>query len=225
MPYFYGEREGDRVTIEGTDAAHLARSLRTKPGESISVVEAPGRLLTVRVDAVSSERVTGVITAEVEHRPEPEVQVTLAIAMLPAAALELVLARCTELGASGFVVVKAERSVARGEKRSRWAAICREASMLAGRLRVPEVTGPVSLAAAWRTAENPILLDRSAEKRLSDDQGSDSVTLFIGPEGGWTENELQVAGDHTRSLGPRNLRADTAAIASVAILLASSGDM
>jgi 16S rRNA (uracil1498-N3)-methyltransferase len=216
VPYFFAERRGDRVEIGGADARHLAQSLRARPGERIMVVEPAGRLLTVRLESVARDRVEGRVEADVEHRPEPDRRVTVAAAMLPAAALELVLSRCTEAGAAGFLLVEAERSVARGSKPGRWATICREAAMLAGRLVVPEVSGPVPLAAAWASAGEPWLLDRGGPplERLAGD-----ATLFVGPEGGWSPAERALAADRVRSLGPRTLRADTAALVGVTLAL------
>lgn len=216
MPHFFALRAGDRVEITGADAGHLARSLRARPGERISVVDPAGWLLTVRLETVTPSAVTGRVEAEVEHRPEPELPVTMAIAMLPATALELALSRCTEAGAAGFVLVDAERTVARGRKPERWAAICREAAMLAGRLVVPPVTGPVAFSQAWAGAERPYLLDRGGRPL----EGLDGpATLFVGPEGGWTPRERATAGDRVLSLGPRNLRADTAALVALALAL------
>ena len=218
MPYFFATRSGDRVEISGRDAQHLARSLRARPGQRISVVEPAGRLLTVRLETVSSRSVTGLVEAEVEHHPEPQRSITLAVAMLPAASLELVLSRCTEAGAARFVLVNADRSISRAtEKAERWATICREAAMLAGRLVVPQVLSPQPFRTAWEQAEKPWLLDRPGQAFSTPPNGA---TLFIGPEGGWSPGELSVAGDHVRSLGPRNLRADTAALAALAISLA-----
>jgi 16S rRNA (uracil1498-N3)-methyltransferase len=219
LPYFFAIRDGDRVRIEGADARHLARSLRARAGERIAVVEPQGRLLTVQLDSVTSQVVQGHVVAEQPHDPEPRRRVVLAAAMLPAAALEAVLSRGTELGASGFVVVHAERSVARGAKPERWATICREAAMLAGRLRVPEVEGPLSLGQAWARARQPFLLDRTGERQLSEVASAEELTLFVGPEGGWTAEELAQAGDRVLSLGPRNLRADTAALAALSVAL------
>ncbi|TMG12795.1 MAG: RsmE family RNA methyltransferase, partial [Chloroflexi bacterium] len=136
MPAFFGQRKGGRVVIEGGDARHLAGSLRARPGESIEVVDPDGLLLDVLLDEVSSTRVEGHVVAERAHQPEPGSRITIAIANLPAQALEHVLSRCTEAGAHAFVVFNADRSVGRGRKLGRWATICREAAMLAGRLRV-----------------------------------------------------------------------------------------
>jgi 16S rRNA (uracil1498-N3)-methyltransferase len=219
VPYFFGQRSGDRVEITGLDAAHLARSLRARPGERISVVEPKGRLLTVRLESVATERVAGRVEGEVEHRPEPSRSVRLAVAMLPAAALELTLSRCTEAGAAGFVLVEAERSVARkGGRHERWATICREAAMLAGRLVVPAVSGPIPFADAWEQEQRPVMLDRGGRPlRAGRHAEMEGCTLFIGPEGGWSAAERNRAGAHVRSLGPRNLRADTAALVALAV--------
>ncbi len=95
--------------------------------------------------------------------------------------------------------------------------------MLAGRLRVPEVRGPLAFDRAWAGAEQPFLLDRSGGRHLADLEEPTDMTLFVGPEGGWTGAELAAAGDRVLSLGPRNLRAETAALAALALALADPG--
>jgi 16S rRNA (uracil1498-N3)-methyltransferase len=225
MPYFFVERrEGDRVWITGRDARHLAGSLRTRPGEVITVIDAARQeLLTIRLLAVGREETAGVIEAAQPHRPEPSTRVTMCIAMLPAAALEEALGRCTELGADRFLVVKAERSVGRGAKPQRWAAICREAAMLAGRIHVPEVAGPVGLAEVKAAAAPLFMLDRAAPASLHAAALPDEFSLGIGPEGGWSAPELE--GVESVSLGPRNLRAPNAAATALAVALAARGDL
>ncbi|HEV2036365.1 MAG TPA: RsmE family RNA methyltransferase [Candidatus Dormibacteraeota bacterium] len=218
MPSFFAERDGARAVILGDDARHLARSLRARVGETIEVVDPAGLMLTVRLDRVSADRVEGTVLAEREHRPEPSARIVIAIANLPAPALELVLSRCTEAGAFGFHVIQADRSVARGSKPVRWQNICREAAMLAGRLRVPQVEGPAPLQAIVSGAEHPVLLARGAPLRLADMAGAQDLTLLIGPEGGWTERELELVAVKA-SLGLRNLRADTAALVALATAL------
>jgi len=218
LPSFFASREGGRAVIVGGDARHLARSLRARAGEEIDVVDPDGFLLTVRLDRVSTERVEGVIVAQVEHRPEPQARITIAIAQLPAPALELVLSRCTEVGAYGFHVFHADRSVARGAKAERWNTICREAAMLAGRLRVPPVEGPSTFDEVLAAAEHPVLLVRGAPVDLADLREPRDLTLLIGPEGGWSEREVGLVAT-TAGLGPRNLRAGTAAIVGLAVAL------
>lgn len=212
MPFFFAEREGDRALIRGADARHLTQSLRVRVGEEMQVVDPNGFLLTIRVETASPSLVAGVVLSSEDHRPEPTRNVVVAIAQLPAVSLDLVLSRCTEVGAAAFHIVQAERSVARGSRIDRWQNICREAAMLAGRLRVPEVLGPSSLDEVVRMHPNRVMLVRGAQQAL---RGGDA-TLLIGPEGGWTERELALVPMHA-GLGPRNLRADTAAIVATAI--------
>jgi 16S rRNA (uracil1498-N3)-methyltransferase len=219
MPAFFVERNGAHAVIVGADARHLARSLRARVGEVIEVMDPAGLMLTVRLDSVSPDRVEGIVVAEREHNPEPAARIVIAIAHLPAPALELVLSRCTEAGAFGFAIVQADRSVARGSKPERWRTICREAAMLAGRLAVPEVGGPSSLEEILDRYENPVMLNRTAPLRLADLAKPQNLTLLIGPEGGWSERE-QARVALKASLGPRNLRADTAALVALATVLA-----
>ena len=188
-------------------------------GETIDVVDPAGLMLTLRLDLVSAERVEGTVVAERVHNPEPVARIVIAIAHLPAAALELVLSRCTEAGASAFQIIQADRSVARGSKPERWRTICREAAMLAGRLAVPEVLGPSSLDDVVGLSENPVMLSRSAPILLADLPEPQNLTLLVGPEGGWSERELAMV-QVQATLGPRNLRADTAALVALATALA-----
>ncbi len=219
MPAFFARRESSRAVIEGSDARHLARSLRARVGEEIEVIDPAGFMLTVRLDAVSPDRVEGVVVAERPHHPEPVARITIAIANLPAAALELVLSRCTEAGAFAFHVFQADRSVARGAKPERWQTICREASMLAGRLRVPDVDGLASLEAVLEISKNPVMLVRGAPQQLARMAEPSDLTLLIGPEGGWSDREISLVKAQA-GLGPRNLRADTAALVALSIALA-----
>jgi 16S rRNA (uracil1498-N3)-methyltransferase len=222
LPAFFAKRERGRAVIEGADARHLARSLRARPGEEIEVIDPAGFMLTVRLEAVSPSRVEGVVVAERPHHPEPAALITIAIANLPAPALELVLSRCTEAGAHSFIVFQADRSVGRGERLERWSTICREAAMLAGRLRVPEVLAASSADAAIGAEDFAVLLARDSPQRLADLKNPRDLTLFIGPEGGWTEREMTLA-TTTASLGPRNMRAETAALVGLAVALAARG--
>jgi len=188
-------------------------------GEEIEVVDPAGLMLTLRLDRVSAERVEGTVVAERPHNPEPQARIVIAVAHLPAPALELVLSRCTEAGAFAFHIVQADRSVARGSKPERWRTICREAAMLAGRLAVPEVLGPTPLEEVIALDEYPVMLARSASTRLADMLEPQNLTLLIGPEGGWSERELAMV-HRQATLGPRNLRADTAALVGLATALA-----
>jgi 16S rRNA (uracil1498-N3)-methyltransferase len=193
--------------------------LRARVGEEVEVIDPAGHMLTVRLDAVSPDRVEGVVVAERPHNPEPAAHITIAIANLPAPALELVLSRCTEAGAYAFHVFQAERSVARGAKLERWGTICREAAMLAGRLRIPAVDALPSLDAVLKASDHAVMLARESQQALATLTAPRDLTLLVGPEGGWTEREL-AAVPVKATVGPRNLRADTAALVGLSVALA-----
>ena len=179
-----------------------------------------GFMLIVRLDVVSPDRVEGVVVSERPHQPEPVAKITIAIANLPAPALELVLSRCTEAGAFAFHVFQADRSVARGAKVERSHTICHEAAMLAGRLRVPGVDSVASLEAVLEVDANPVMLVRGAPQKLARMAEPRDLTLLIGPEGGWSDRELGLVAVKA-DLGPRNLRADTAALVGLSVALAA----
>lgn len=92
--------------------------------------------------------------------------------------------------------------------------------MLAGRLRVPEVDRLSSLEDVLRVSEHPVMLVRGAPQRLAGMATPRDLTLLVGPEGGWSDRELAIA--YVKAdLGPRNLRADTAALVGLSVALAS----
>jgi 16S rRNA (uracil1498-N3)-methyltransferase len=204
--------------IVGDDARHLARSLRARVGEEIEVVDPAGLMLTLRLDHVSLDRVEGSVVAERAHNPEPAAKIVIAIAHLPGPALELVLSRCTEAGAYAFHIIQADRSVARGAKPERWRTICREAAMLAGRFAIPAVAGPSTLDEVLEQSTFPVMLSRTAPVSLTDMSEPRDLTLLVGPEGGWSEKEMARV-ELKATLGPRNLRADTAALVALATAL------
>lgn len=221
MPAFFGRREGSSVFIEGGDARHLARSLRAHPGEAIDVIDPAGFMLRVKLDEVSEVQVRGTVVSERSHQSEPGPQITIAVATLPAKALDHLLSSCTEAGAHQFILFPADRSVGRGFKAERSRAICREAAMLAGRLHVPSVSFATNMGPAIARAERAVMLVRDAPVLLADVREPRDITLLVGPEGGWSERELQHP--HHASLGPRNLRSETAALVGLAIALSARG--
>src|SRR5258708_14064726 len=142
----------------------------------------------------------------------------MAIVIVAAPALELVLCRCTEGGAYGFHVFQAERSVARGAKPERWGTICREAAMLAGRLRIPEVDALSTLEDVLNVSKHAVMLARDAPQPLARLTATRDLTLLVGPAGGWSARDRPPP-PLKPSLGPRNLRADTAALVGLSVAL------
>jgi 16S rRNA (uracil1498-N3)-methyltransferase len=170
-------------------------------------------------------------------QPAPAVRTIILASLIRFERFEWMLEKATELGVARVVPVQSERSEkgleqAAGKRLSRWNRIVREASEQSRRARLPEIAAPVTFNAALdiesvyryvlEEAEATPILPALPARRES----GDSVALLVGPEGGWTDRERgQIASSRWRSvsLGPEILRAETAAIAALAIVNAAWG--
>lgn len=222
------EFSADRAALTGEHAAHLARTLRARVGEEFEV--ACG-------DQVRHATVTSVADDRVEFTLGPEVAVatatpiTLLLAIFKFDRMEWAIEKCTELNATTIVPVIARRTekhlaLAADKRAERWRRIAREASEQSRRVAPPEIVDPVKLAEALNlnAALRIVLAETEREATLTDilrtAADARSLALAIGPEGGWTEDELRsFASSHwiAASLGETILRAETAAIAALAI--------
>ncbi len=225
------EVDGARAALTGTHAAHLARVLRARPGQEFEVV-AEGVVRRGVVVDVSDQRVEFELHEEVATavaRP-----VTLALAVFKFDRFEWAVEKCTELGVSKIIPLIARRTdahlAAAAEKRvQRWRRIAREASQQSRRAAEPEIAEPKKLKELLVPAQDGariVLSEVEKQVALKDlVAGAGAVTLAIGPEGGWTEDELKLfadAGWAAATLGETILRAETAAITATAVVAAFS---
>ena len=236
---------GDRVALDGSVARQLARVLRHRPGDQIVVLDDTGFEHIVRLDSVDARAASGVITDRIPSRAEPRVALTLYQGVLKADRFELVLQKGTELGVSRFVPTNCARSVRRmtpsspGESRiGRWRRIIVEAAEQSGRGRLPVLSRPLDFADAcdqvaglalmpWEQ-EREVGLRAALERWKRDGDRSGEVSVLVGPEGGFTEEEVEHArsrGITSVSLGGRILRAETAGIAATTAVLYELGEL
>jgi 16S rRNA (uracil1498-N3)-methyltransferase len=222
-----GSRISDgRIQIDGKKGHHLARVLRIRPGEH-GVVVSGGREYEVDVIEIQGERVLGRVVGERPARDEATPQVTLLQAVLPNPDFDAVIEGGTAVGVHRFVGVQAARSIGRppAGRLARWQAIAESAAEQSHRGEIPEVMGPMGLAAALDLAAGTRLLalDPAASvPMLRAADGSPAYSIAVGPEGGWTDDEravLRARGAVTVNLGPRILRARLAPIVAAAILV------
>jgi 16S rRNA (uracil1498-N3)-methyltransferase len=229
--------ENGSVHVRGQDAHHLARALRCKVGEPLTVI-AGATAYAVVITAVQRDAVDATVLESQPARGEPRLEVTVLQALLPSKDFEDALEYGTEIGVAHFAPLLAERSVPRWDKAAaatkltRWQAIVRSAAELSGRARIPTVASPQTLEQALETLPKPILFlvggQRAAPLAKLPWEGSLQATLCVGPEGGFTaaERELALAHDaHLFSLGPRTLRARLAAVVATTLLLQRAGDL
>ena len=222
--------KGNRAMLIGEHAAHLARVLRAQAGQEFDIA-ADGVVRRGRILSVSENRVEFQLGEEVESAPVA--QVTLALAIIKFDRMEWAIEKCTELGVARIVPFVARRTdahlaAAAGKRVERWRRIAREASEQARRVAPPEIADPVRLRDVLALpGERRIVLSEvktSVSLRDVSREGS-ALVLAIGPEGGWTNEELQAfteAGWKATALGPTILRAETAAIAAMAVVMSQT---
>lgn len=231
--YFLNDKpeNNERVTIEGEDFYHLARVMRAKEGDHVSVVFPDGESAIVELEEISTERALAFIVKWLHDEKELPVAVTIASGLPKGDKLELVIQKGTELGASRFVPFHADRSIVKwdekkaAKKTERWAKIAKEAAEQSQRNRVPEVNVPVDFQELIRIGqEYPFKLyafeeeSKKGEKTafqhlLNNMQQGDELLIVFGPEGGISEKEaeeLKSNGFIPCGLGPRILRTETA---------------
>lgn len=229
--FFVDEVRNGHARIQGQEAWHLTRVLRVEPGQRYEISDNRD----VYLAEIESARKQEVVFRTLEKLPpEPaRAAITLLAALIKFDRFELLVEKATELGVAEIVPVIAARSE-RGlagaalKRLERWRRIALEASQQSRRDRLPEVREPVpfSTAAGWAAAHRFALDERRpgvllAQALAQTRSSRDSVAVLVGPEGGWTEAErgqFLAAGWRAVSLGPQILRAETAALAALAVI-------
>ena len=245
MRYFFVEPEElarPVVTITGAEARHMGKVLRLKPGMVVGLSDGGGLQGEARIAKMSREQVELTVLRRYPSPREPRGELMIAQAMLKDQKMDLLVRQLTELGMTAWQPFISARSVpqpdprrqaARGE---RWERIAREAVKQCRRGRVPAI-GPVGQLADvlemsrrfatrimfWEGACQPL---PPAAETVGDSPGT--VLVAVGPEGGFTEDEAaaaEEAGFQLASLGPRILRAETAAVAACTLAQHLYGDL
>jgi 16S rRNA (uracil1498-N3)-methyltransferase len=216
------------ASLLGDQAVHLARVLRAEPGQIFDIV-ANGFLHRAEIFSVSEREV--VFTLHEELETEAALPVHLLLAVFKFDHLEWGIEKATELGAARITPVLARRTEkhlaqSAAKRVDRWRRIVREAAQQSRRSDVPTVDDPVPLksAVALVTAATKILLAETEQHNtlaaVLRAREHNEIALAIGPEGGWAPDEMQLFTDaawRPVTLGPRILRAETAAIAALSI--------
>lgn len=237
---------GDQITIVGSDAHHIADVLRLSPGERIIMCDGEG--FEYEGEILSSKRsaVTASVLSMKKSTSEPPVRVILAQGIPKKVEnLELVIQKATELGVSRLVPLISERTVARlkedklDARLSRWNRIALEAAKQSQRAIVPVIDKPMNITEFLDTIPRDALCIIPWEKEKDtgikeflqlelENQFPRTTAVLIGPEGGFSEEEVDVArraGAVPVSLGPRILRTETAGITALSLILYELGDL
>lgn len=229
--FFVDQVRNGHAHIEGDEARHLTKVLRVEAGQRYEISDNRD----VYLAEIETARKQDVVFRTLEKlAPEPErVSVTLCASLIKFDHFELMVEKATELGVDAIqpvIATRSERGLDRAahKRLARWRRIALEASQQCRRAHLPEIREPVPLAKALaQAAVNRYVLDENltgpplARSLPAARSREDTVALLTGPEGGWTDAEREqftAAGWTPVSLGPLILRAETAAIAALAVI-------
>jgi 16S rRNA (uracil1498-N3)-methyltransferase len=216
---------------------HVARVLRARAGESLTLFDGRGGEYHARIVAIERRGVRVLIDAHRDIERESPLVVSLLQGLARGERMDFIVQKATELGVSAIVAFCGERSVVRldasalARRCQHWRAVAISACEQCGRNRVPSIHAVADLAGACAQSDVAglrLLLAPDADRTLTSTvQHASSISLLVGPEGGFGDQELALArlqGFQPCRLGPRVLRAETAPLAALATLQAVAGD-
>ena len=246
MPVFFitaDQIEQGAVTITGPLADHLRTSLRLQPGEEIWLGDEHRRRYLIKTTRIDRKALQGRILEERTGPPPTGPAITVGQTLLKGDRMDWVIQKATELGASSLVPLVTQQTVVRprvgrlDHQRERWQRIALEAAQQSERWDIPTVTVPQDTVGFFKeqpaVALKLILCERTAGKNLSEielspGQGPGRIIVAVGPEGGWTKEEVSLAidaGFAPITLGSRILRSETATLAVLSVLQSRLGEL
>jgi 16S rRNA (uracil1498-N3)-methyltransferase len=238
------------VALSAEETRHSREVLRLQSGDEMFVFDGAGREFRCAIQTISRDSTELSVMAEVEPaRPESPLNLTLAIALLKGEKFDLVIQKATELGVKRIVPLDAERADVRlrdndgaNKRVARWRRIALEAAKQTGRAYVPEVAAPLTFNLLLTAPVDDQELSTNVTRLMFSERGGrplaeatnnfagrpPRIVAVVGPEGGWTDEEIELAheaGWEIVTLGGRTLRAETAGITVVALLQHRFGDL
>jgi 16S rRNA (uracil1498-N3)-methyltransferase len=211
----------NRIHIQDEEQRHLTIA-RIEKDERLEVFDGKGNVWTVRVDSVE-KRETVAVVEDTRYVPPDSIGLTLALALIRMAAFELALEKAVEVGVTRIVPFTAKRSnIAPGARHDRWLRIVIEAAKQSKRYHLPALESPIRFDQVLSIpAVSKIVFAERGGGPLKSALAGSPVLYLIGPEGGWTENELTAAREHgfrEVSLGTTILKSETAAIVGASLI-------
>ncbi len=235
------QRLGNEVLLSEEESRHIVRVLRLDTGCSVGLLDGHGRLFSGEIVELGKQvRVAGMVEQEVFQESGPELHVGMGL--LKGRKMELLVQKCTELGVASFEPFFSSRCQGRiaddsqaGKKQERWQRIAEEACKQCGRLKrmsLPLIKAYSDILGEKNDKELKLLFWEEEKKlnfkQFSDFSGFQKISLLLGPEGGFSGEEVEQAkqsGYQVVSMGPRILRAETACIVAVSIAQFLCGKM
>jgi 16S rRNA (uracil1498-N3)-methyltransferase len=229
MDYFYTPSsliKSKSLSIQGEELHHLSKVLRKKVGETIVVVDGKDHAYKAVLESITRSSADCKILETIHRFNEPDVEVKLAFALLKnPSRMDFLVEKCTELGVREFIPMRTERTVVSKVRAERLQKIALSAMKQCGRSYLPPIHSSMNFLDTLtylKDCEARFIMHEMASERTAAQRRTivqwKSVGVLVGPEGGFTEEEVlaaQSAGFVPLSLGSRRLRSETAAIASV----------
>ena len=227
---------GNTVSIPDEVSAQIRKVLRLKEGTAVCFLDNQGNLYESRIHYITDKQLTAEVIDKRPAEGEPNVRVSLYIGLTQREKFEWILQKCTEAGVSRIIPMITERSLIRktsdaAGKTERWEKILKEAAEQCGRGRIPEICQAVPFARAAEAGSRADLAlfcwEEEKQKSLRQiiepqKESIREVSLMIGPEGGFSAEEAELAsinGWEAVTLGERIYRMETAAMAAVILVL------
>ena len=227
--------EKDAVYLDENETRHLRDVLRLREGEEINVFDGEGREFLCEVQKIGKKRTDLRVISEISPTaPESSLDLTLATALLKGEKFDLVIQKSVELGVKQLTPLITHRCDVklkdRGNKIGRWERIALEAAKQSGRASLMRIDEPTDFFQMLKTEKSIGMIMFSEREGSSFDKivAEKEIVAITGPEGGWEDGEIEAARDAGAAiitLGERVLRAETAAVAIMAILQHRFGDL
>ena len=225
-------------TISGENAHHISKSLRMNIGEELTLCSCYKTEFTCRISNITQDTVTVDIISQKPCENEPTIKVTLFQALTKGDKMDMIIQKAVELGVTEIVPVLTSRCVSRPDSKSfskklvRFRKISQQAAMQSRRGIIPKITELMNFAEAVkysRTLSKSLLFYEGGGESVKSlvNTADTSVGIFIGSEGGFSNEEVSVFkdnGGHTATLGKRILRAETAPLAALSVIMFQTGN-
>lgn len=239
MPHFFVDEEiiSSQYVLEGEDARHITKSLRMSKGESLTLCSPSGTVHDSVITDIQGEMVSVDILSSEQSDAEPDVKVTLYQALPKGDKMELIIQKAVEIGVTEIVPVISSRCVSRPDKKSlakkipRWQKIAKQAAMQSGRGIIPTIRECISFKEAVTNADGDKIifyeLGGESVKTLLQNKPT-KISMFIGSEGGFSSDEVKLVeenGGRKATLGKRILRAETAPLVALTLIMSETGNM
>ena len=229
--------EEGKASLSGTDFKHIVKVLRMKEGDALTLFDGNSLEYDGRISHVGSREVVVNILSSRSVVTDSPLRITLMQGLPKSDKMDYIVEKATELGVHAIVPVITERSQVRtADKKRRWERIAVEASKQCGRTKPPAIENTLNFDEAIKYKDNDglgLILHVGSQVSLKDFlkyplQHTKNIIVLIGPEGGFSENEVLLAtemGFTSLGLGPRTLRTETAGIAVLSIIQFQHGDL